>query len=221
MVEFPLRRVTIRRPGPMRTPLVLAGMAGAALLWGELVHWRASRALTHSAAGGTEAVVVLGFRNRARERVNMINRWRVRAGLRSIDPRARSSRLVLCGAACRRDGLSEAAMMARYARKERGFTGDLLIEEESHSTWQNVANAIPLIEDTDRIKVVSHSVHARRARLYLQHQRPDLASRMVRATDYRPGEWVLLKPFFAGYELLKMAKAKRTLDTDRGWQACR
>ena len=205
----------------MRTPLVLAGMAGATLLWGELVHWRASRALTHSAAGGTEAVVVLGFRNRARERVNMINRWRVRAGLRSIDPRARSSRLVLCGAACHRDGLSEAAMMARYARKERGFTGDLLIEQESRSTWQNVANAIPLIEDTDRIKVVPHSVHGGRARLYLQHQRPDLASRMVRAADYRPGEWVLLKPFFAGYELLKIAKAKRTLDTDRGRQARR
>lgn len=51
------------------------------------------------------------------------------------------------------------------------------------------------------------------------HQRPDLARRMVRAADYRPGEWVLLKPFFAGYELLKIAKAKRTLDTDRGRQA--
>ena len=69
------------------------------------------------------------------------------------------------------------------------------------------------------IKVVSHSVHARRARLYLQHQRPDLARRMVRAADYRPGEWVLLKPFFAGYELLKIAKTRRTLDTDRGRQA--
>ncbi len=205
----------------MRTPLVLAGTAGAALLWGELVHWRASRALTHSAAGGTEAVVVLGFRNRDSERANMINRWRVRAGLRSIDPGARSSRLVLCGAPYHRAGLSEAALMARYARKERGFTGDLLIEQESRSTWQNVANAIPLIEDTDRIKVVSHSVHARRARLYLQHQRPDLARRMVRAADYRPGEWVLLKPLFAGYELLKIAKAKRTRDADRGGQAPR
>jgi uncharacterized SAM-binding protein YcdF (DUF218 family) len=204
----------------MRTPLVLAGTAGAALLRGELVHWRASLALTHSAAGETEAVVVLGFRNRNRERANMINRWRVRAGLRSIDPRARSSRLVLCGAAYHRGGLSEAALMARYARKERGFTGDLLIEEESRSTWQNVANAIPLIEGTDRIKVVSHSVHAQRARLYLQHQRPDLAHRMVRA-DYRLGEWVLLKPLFAVYELLKMAKAKRTLNTDRGRQARR
>jgi hypothetical protein len=44
---------------------------------------------------------------------------------------------------------------------------------------------------------------------------------MVLAADYRPGEWVLLKPFFAGYELLKIAKAKRTLDTDRGRQARR
>jgi hypothetical protein len=78
----------------MRTPLVLAGTAGAVLLWGELVHWRASGTLTHSAAGRTEAVIVLGFRNRDRERANAINRWRVRAGLRSIDPQARSSRLI-------------------------------------------------------------------------------------------------------------------------------
>ena len=48
-----------------------------------------------------------------------------------------------------------------------------------------------------------------------------MARRMVRAADYRPGEWVLLKPLFAGYELLKIAKAKRTLDTDRGRQAPR
>lgn len=38
------------------------------------------------------------------------------------------------------------------------------------------------------IKVVSHSLHAQ---LYRQHQRPDLASRMVRAADDSTGEWVL------------------------------
>ena len=192
--------------------LVLAGTAGAALLWGELVNWRASRALTHAAPGGAEAVVVLGYRNRDRERANVLNRWRVRAGLRSVDPHARSSRLVLCGAAAYYgDGLSEAALMARYARKERGFTGDLVLEERSRSTWENVAYAIPLIEGAERIKVVSHPLHARRARLYLQHQRPDLAGRMVRAADYRPGEWLPLKPLLAVHGLMATAKAKKDL----------
>jgi len=101
--------------------------------------------------------------------------------------------------------------MAGYARKEHGFTGDLVLDEQSRSTWENVANAIPLIEDADLIKVVSNPLHAQRARLYLQHQRPDLASRLVRAADYRPGEWVLLKPLLAVHGLLALAKAKRAL----------
>ena len=123
----------------MRTPLVVAGTAGAALLWGELVHWRASLALIHPAAGETEAVVVLGFRNRDRERANMINRWRVRAGLRSIDPRARSSRLVLCGAAYHRDGLSEAALrLATPARNavSRAISSSRRIRAPRGRTWR-------------------------------------------------------------------------------------
>ena len=187
---------------------MLAGAAGAVLLCGELVHWRASYVLTHADPGGPEVIVVLGFRNRSRRRANALNRSRVRAGLRSIDPGAPSSRLVLCGAAAYRDGPSEAALMARYAREERGFTGELILDERSRSTWENVANAIPYLEDAARIKVVSDPVHAQRARLYLQHQRPDLAGRLVRAADYRPGEWVLLKPFLALYGLLSMAKAR-------------
>ena len=43
-----------------------------------------------------DAVVVLGYRNRG-ARANYINRYRVRAGLRSLDPAADDSVLVLCG----------------------------------------------------------------------------------------------------------------------------
>jgi hypothetical protein len=41
----------------------------------------------------------------------------------------------------------------------------------------------------------------------LQHQRPDLARRAVRAADYRPGESTLAKPFFAVIALLELAEA--------------
>ena len=58
----------------------------ATLLWAELVHWRASgrRLGDGQAAGGREAVVVLGFKNRG-ARPNQVNRFRVRVALRSID----------------------------------------------------------------------------------------------------------------------------------------
>lgn len=181
----------------------LLAMAGGVLgigvlTWGEVVHWRASycevgRALAN--VPGTEAVVVLGFRNRG-SRANAVNRWRARAGLRSQRPNLGQSRLVLCGGAVG-GTVSEAELMARYLRRSRGYRGELRLDTNSHSTWQNVENAIPLIEDVDRIKVVSHALHAAKARLYLARLRPDLAAKLTRGAEYRVGEWILAKPLIA------------------------
>jgi len=185
--------------------LSAVGVVAVAIGWAEAVHWRSARTLTNPDRGGTEAVVVLGYRNRSGEHANVLNRWRVRAGLRSIDPHAPSSRLVFCG------GPYEAAVMARYATEQRGFTGEIVVEERSRTTWENVENVIPLIEDVERIKFVSNPLHAEKARLYLRHQRADLAHRMVRSADHRIGEWAPLKPLFAAYGLLDMARTKKNL----------
>jgi DUF218 domain len=174
-------------------PLVVAG-----LLWGEFVHWRSSRRWmgTRPGRSGTgEAIVVLGFRNRGR-RANAVNRWRVRAALRSREPQLGPSRLVLCGGAVG-GPVAEAEVMACYARESCGYPGVLITELTSRSTWENVRNAIPLIEDVDRIKIVSNSLHAEKARLYLWQDRPDLAERLVPAADYRFGELMLVKPVMA------------------------
>jgi hypothetical protein len=187
------------------------GLVGIAILWAEVVHVRASRSHTYPDRGGPEVVVVLGYRNRGSERANTLNRWRVRAGLRSIDSCSPSSQLVLCGGSPYRDGPSEAALMARYAIDECGFTGDVVLDEASRSTWENVENAVPLIEEAQRVKFVSNPLHSQKARLYLQVQRPDLAPRMVRSADNRVGEWSPLKPLFAAYGLLDMARTKKSL----------
>jgi hypothetical protein len=162
--------------------------------WGEVAHWRASRRRLGSAPdGGTrEAVVVLGYRNRG-GRANAVNRGRVRAGLRSMEGTAV---LVLSGGPVA-GGRSEAELMAAYARDVCGYRGPLAVDAESRSTWQNVTNVIPLVEGADRIKIVSHSLHAEKAREYLWRQRPDLAARLVRGRDYRLGEWLLVKPALA------------------------
>ncbi|WP_235146997.1 MULTISPECIES: YdcF family protein [unclassified Amycolatopsis] len=175
--------------------------------WAEWEHWRSSRRGMGDRPGtsGTgEAVVVLGYRNRG-SRANFVNRWRVRAAVRSQAPGP--SRLVLCGGAVGGTE-TEAALMARYAR-EYGYRGELMLETESRSTRENVLGAVPLIEDADRIKIVSDSLHAEKARHYLRRHRPDLAERLVPGRDYRFGEWLAVKPVLA-------VMGKRSLRRTRG-----
>jgi uncharacterized SAM-binding protein YcdF (DUF218 family) len=197
------------RARSLRAAAAVAAVGAAAVLGaGEFAHWRASRRRLGEAnratlAGGREAIVVLGFRNRG-SRANFINRYRVRAGIRSLDPAARESVLVLCGGTAG-GAVPEAELMARYAR-EIGFQGPLRLERESRSTRENVVNAIPLIEDADSIKVVSNSLHAEKGRAYLWRLRPDLGERLRRGADYRFGELLLVKPVAA---LVGLAKLRR------------
>ncbi|MEV4835806.1 YdcF family protein [Nonomuraea sp. NPDC049486] len=181
-----------------RTGMLIAG-AGV-LVWGEWLNWRWSRTLVENGAGPAEAVVVLGYRN-PQPTANFLNRWRVRAGIRSIaTDSARDTRVIFSGGATS-GGVAEARLMADYAKSVLGFDGAVLLEDQSATTWENITNVIPLLEDVDRIKIVSQPAHALKARAYLRRQRPDLAERLVRADDYRPGEWTVVKPLLALYGL--------------------
>jgi hypothetical protein len=187
---------SLRMPRKLATISVAA--LAAAVVVAEAAHWRANgRGIgpgpADGRAGHSEAVVVLGYRDRGM-RANVVNRWRVRAGIRSQDPTARESLLVVCGGAVG-GPVPEAELMGAYARRELGYAGPLELDVLSRTTWENVANAIPLIEGADAIKIVSNSLHAAKARDYLQRQRPDLAARLVRGDDYRPGEQWWLKPY--------------------------
>ncbi|WP_244223383.1 YdcF family protein [Amycolatopsis circi] len=175
--------------------------------WAEWEHWRSSRrgmGGRPGTAGTGEAVVVLGYRNGG-SRANFVNRWRVRAAVRSQAPGP--SRLVLCGGAVG-GSEAEAVLMARYAR-ERGYRGELTLETASRSTWENVLGAVPLIEDADRIKIVSNSLHAEKARHYLRRLRPDLAERLVPAEDYRFGELLAVKPVLAVMGKQRLRRLRR------------
>ncbi len=147
---------------------------------------------------------MLGFRNRG-DRANYLNRYRVRAGLRSLDPTVTHSVLVLCGGSVGGD-TSEAELMARYARTERGYTGSIRIDAESTSTWENIQNVIPLVEDVDSITIVSNSLHAEKGRAYLWRVRPDLAQRLRRGRDYRFGEIAVVKPLAAVVGLRNLSR---------------
>jgi len=193
------------RRGPV---LALVGAAVVAVLaWSELLNRRWSRALVSEPAGQTQAVVVLGFRNPG-PAANAVNRWRVRAGLRSVDPAARS-RLVLSGGATT-SGRTEARVLADHAAG-LGYDGPLVLEEESRTTWENVARVLPLVEDADRITIVSQPAHALKARVYVARQRPDLVGRLTRGADHRWGEWLPLKPALAAYGLWTLRGVRRDL----------
>ncbi|MFE5293290.1 YdcF family protein [Isoptericola sp. NPDC056618] len=194
-----------------RGPIVaLAGVTGlaAVLAWSEWLNRRWSRTLVADAAGPTQAVVVLGFRNPG-PAANVVNRWRVRAGLRSIDPAARV-RLVLSGGATT-SGRSEARVLADHAVGVLGYDGPLALEEESRTTRENVVRVLPLVEDADRITIVSQPAHALKARVYVARQRPDLVGRLTRGADHRWGEWLLLKPALAAYGLWTLRGVRRDL----------
>lgn len=199
----------------VRIALAAAGATGAlglcaALAWGEAMHWRASRRRLGDASGvrpaAREAVLVLGYQNRG-IRANYFNRYRVRAGLRSLDPAAASSTLVFAGG-CVAGDVPEAVLMQRYARDRLGYAGPIVLETRSSSTWENIQRAIPLIEDADTIKIVSNPLHAEKARAYLRLQRPDLARRLVRAEDYRFGELMAVKPVMAVVGLVKLSRMR-------------
>ncbi|WP_434965077.1 YdcF family protein [Brevibacterium casei] len=183
-------------------PVALAAAALGVVGFGEISSWAASRSGYPSRrpptrTGGPEsprgrhAVVILGYRNPG-DRANAINRFRVRAGVRSMDPRASESVLVLCGGAVA-GAVPEAELLARCAR-DLGFTGPIRLEQASTSTEENIEQAIPLLEEATSIAVVSTSHHALKARICLRRLRPDLAERLVRGGDYRLGELWWVKP---------------------------
>lgn len=145
--------------------------------------------------GGREAIVVLGYKNGGTH-ANCINRYRVRAAIRSIDQNAADSVLVFCGS-CVAGAIAEAELMAQYARLKRGYTRSVVTETESRTTSENIQNVIPLIEYADVIRIVSNSLHAEKGRGYLWTLRPDLARRLAPAKEHRFGEITFVKAFLS------------------------
>jgi uncharacterized SAM-binding protein YcdF (DUF218 family) len=189
------------------------GLLAAAFAFGEITHLRSSRRRlgSGSGAGSDQIILVLGYRNRG-TRANGLNRFRVRAGLRSIDPTGASAVVIFCGGAVAGD-VPEARVLDDYAREELGYTGRSRLDTDSKSTWENVAEAITLIDEellpNSTISIVSNSHHAEKARAHLWQLRPDLGTRLVRGADYRFGELPLVKPIAAVRGLLALREMDR------------
>lgn len=202
---MPNRRSVPR--GTLRLLSFCGVLAAGVLVWAEVVHRRSSgRGFpegtgTPPQRGSVGVIVVLGVANRG-QRANLVNRWRARMALRSV-PEGAVTTIVTSGGAVR-GPVPEATLLAQYLRDVLDWQGPLVEETASRSTWNNVANVIPELEDAEWIMLVSNSLHAEKARVYLRRRRPDLAERLVRAADHRCGEMILIKPILAVIGLMKL-----------------
>lgn len=204
------------RTTPRRAVAVGLGAAvgaSAVLAASEWLTWRASvqalplGRLDPAIGEPDEVVLVLGFASSSSGRVNAVQRWRTRIAVRSVDPR--TATFVFSGAATRSER-SEAALMADYAVAVLGVPADrVVLEEQARSTWENIRFSLPLIGDAPSVRIASNTFHALRARRYLAQQAPEVAARLRRARDYRPGEFAPLKPVLVVYEWVRAAAVTR------------
>lgn len=202
----------MRRCGvPRGTSAAVAAVGVAvatALIWGEWVHRGAAqtaRQLPQPRAGTLGAVVALGFGNRS-VRPNAVNRWRARIAVRTAERAelAGATATIICSGGAVRGATPEAALLRQYIVNRLHWRGEVLVEPNSSSTWENVRNVLPLVEEYDWIAFASNGLHAAKARIYLARQRPDLSGRLVAADDYRLGEMTWMKPLFAVVGLVKL-----------------
>lgn len=186
----------------------VAGLAAVSVAASELWHWRASRAgpgAKASSACGSRAIVVLGYPSRLHGRLHPMQKWRTEIALRS-PPAGAKYVLVFTGGRSRRAAVSEAEVMAAYARRLHVPDDRILVETEAANTWENLSLALPMADTSGTIVIVSDPLHAARARRYATEQRPDLAGRLAFADDYRFLERWWLKTPVAVYELAAQAR---------------
>jgi uncharacterized SAM-binding protein YcdF (DUF218 family) len=166
---------------------VTSAAVAAVFGWAEWRTWRASREFYPAGATAAgqivpgESVLVLGCP------LPVLQRWRVRIAVRSTDPQL--ARFVFSGGAVHTP-VSEAQMMADYAIHTLGVpTANIIIEDRSRTTVENVINSAPLMADSPAVKIASNTLHARRARRIMFDESPQLAKRLAPTRDYLPGEW--------------------------------
>lgn len=192
----------LRVPTGRWTPWAVVAVFG----WAEWVTWRASREWLPSDATDPrqivdgEYVLVLG------NPIPSIQRWRVRIAVRSTDPHR--ARFIFSGGAVRTE-IAEAQMMADYAIGSLGVpTANVVIEDQSRTTVENIVNSLPLVADGPAIKIASDTFHARRARQILHDQSPQLAKQLVRARDYVPLEYGPVHLAALGFEKYRQRRAR-------------
>lgn len=188
-----------------------AALVVSVLAWGELVHWRSwarSRTLPAPPPESAGAVIVLGFANRGRS-INTVNRWRAAIAVRTAERSRRSGSVVtiICSGGAVAGSVAEAILLRDFLTAERGWSGTIVVETSSTSTWENVRNTLPLVIGLDWISFASNGLHAEKACRYYRAQATSESPLLVHSQNYHLGEALVLKPIFAAVGLWRLSRA--------------
>jgi uncharacterized SAM-binding protein YcdF (DUF218 family) len=150
----------------------------------ELADWIACNMATNPPPGKSCEVLVLGYPANNDGTPSDVQEVRVTDGV-SAFREYKCDRLVFSGAAVKNQ-IVEANTMAQVAYRLGVQSDRVLVETRARTTWENIKFSLPKLEQTERILIVSDSLHAHRGRRYLCKQRPDLCARTFIALRYRP-----------------------------------
>ncbi len=160
-------------------------LAGAWAL-AEAVEAVAARTMVGQAEG-PGVVVIPGFRNEDAGRINELNRWRVEAALSTVARLGPGTRCILTGGDPADSGVTEATHLAGELRR-RGFQGEIIVEDQSRTTWENAIAVAPMLAGAGRIAIASQPLHGLKLRCLLARLDPLLQPHFVKAEDYRIAE---------------------------------
>jgi hypothetical protein len=165
--------------------VMLGSLLVAALILAatEVAFWLAAEPRPPLSDETSCAVLVLGYPSNADGTSSAVARFRVEAGVQ-VYREHRCSKLVLSGAAVQNEH-AEAESMAALAKQLGVPNEDIVLERRARSTWENVGCTARLLPSTDRVLVVSDSLHAKRAARYACRQAPGLCERFL-ATGVAP-----------------------------------
>ena len=113
--------------------------------------------------GEYDAIIVLGAQVKPSGEPSLQLQWRIDAAAKAWQER--QSLVVVCGAQGANEPTTEASAMRAKLIKQGVDEADILMDEESFNTRQNIANAVKLLEgrDVDHVLVVTSDYHLPRA----------------------------------------------------------
>ena len=113
--------------------------------------------------GEYDAMIVLGAQVKPSGEPSLQLQWRIDAAAKAW--KERRSLIVVCGAQGGSEPAPEAHVMRDELIKQGVAAEDILMDEKSFNTRQNIANAVALLEghDVDHVLVVTSDYHLARA----------------------------------------------------------
>lgn len=177
--------------GERRSLRLIVGTVGF-IAGTEALHRRAEASAPPPRDPASCAVVALGFPTRANGAPNPVQRWRVQHAVRTM--RDYGADVLVCTGGAVMNDWPEAETMAAVARRLGVAEHQIVIEDESPNSWENVKNTKPLTELADAVLLVSDPLHAARCRRYWLAQFPEDAGRVFVAPIDRSARdlWVIL-----------------------------